>query len=103
MLTIQQIQQVVAAYFKDKPVSKVYLFGSYARGEAKDDSDVDLLVDIERGRGVGLSSLVWYRDLQKQLHAHVDVISNVEKPEQTSNWEFIVKINKEKKLLYEKR
>ncbi len=44
MLTIDQIQQTVAAYFKDKPVKKVWLFGSYARGEATEDSDVDLLV-----------------------------------------------------------
>ena len=48
MLTIQQIQQKITAYFKDKPVKEVYLFGSYARGEAKEDSDIDLAVTIER-------------------------------------------------------
>ena len=42
MLTIQQIKDTVADYFKDKPVKEVYLFGSYARGEAKEDSDIDL-------------------------------------------------------------
>src|ERR1700748_1020815 len=47
MLTVQQIQQTVSAYFKDKPVKKVYLFGSYARGEAKEDSDVDLGIVLE--------------------------------------------------------
>src|ERR1700743_728526 len=44
MLTVQQIKTTVADYFKDKPVKTVYLFGSYARGDAKEDSDVDLLV-----------------------------------------------------------
>ena len=102
MLTFQQIQKVVADYFKDKPVTKVYLFGSYASGAAKEGSDVDLLVDIERSKGVGLSSLIWYLDLQKKLNVPVDVIPNVEKPEHTSNWEFIKAINKGKKLLYEK-
>jgi predicted nucleotidyltransferase len=102
MLTIQQIQKVVTDYFKDKPVKTVYLFGSYARGEAKENSDVDLLVDIERSKGVGLSSLVWYLDLQKELNVAVDIVPNVEKPEHTSNWKFIVAINKGKKLLYEK-
>jgi len=47
MLTIPQIQQIVTAYFQDKPVKKVYLFGSYARGEATEDSDVDLLVEYD--------------------------------------------------------
>lgn len=47
MLTIPQIQEIVTAYFKDKPVKKVYLFGSYARGEATENSDVDLLVEYD--------------------------------------------------------
>jgi len=47
MLTIQQIQQTAAAYFKDKPVKEVYLFGSYARGEAKESSDIDLGIVLE--------------------------------------------------------
>ncbi len=44
MLTFEKIQQTVAAYFRDKPVKKVWLFGSYARGEATEESDVDLLL-----------------------------------------------------------
>jgi uncharacterized protein len=47
MLTLQQIKDIVADYFKDKPVKKVYLFGSYARGNAREDSDVDLLVEYD--------------------------------------------------------
>lgn len=47
ILTKENIKQVVQDYFKDKPVKKVYLFGSYARGDANADSDVDLIVDID--------------------------------------------------------
>lgn len=47
MLTIQQIKDTVTDYFKDKPVKRVYLFGSYARGDAKEGSDVDLLVEYD--------------------------------------------------------
>jgi predicted nucleotidyltransferase len=32
--------------------SNIRVFGSVARGEASPDSDVDLLVDMERGRGL---------------------------------------------------
>lgn len=47
ILTLENIKQVVKDYFKDKPVNEVYLFGSYARGDAKEDSDVDLIVEID--------------------------------------------------------
>lgn len=47
ILKQEDIKQVVQKYFKDKPVNKVYLFGSYARGDAKEDSDIDLIVEID--------------------------------------------------------
>ncbi len=47
ILTQENIKKVVQDYFKDKPVNEVYLFGSYARGDAKEDSDVDLIVEID--------------------------------------------------------
>ena len=47
MLTVQQIKDTVTDYFKDKPVKKVYLFGSYARGDAREESDVDFGIIME--------------------------------------------------------
>lgn len=47
ILTQESIKNVVRDYFKDKPVNKVYLFGSYARGDAKEDSDVNLMIEID--------------------------------------------------------
>ncbi len=103
MLTTDQIKAVVADYFKDKPVKKVYLFGSYARGEANEESDVDLLVDLDNNEGaVGWKCFVWYQDLEKMLLKKTDVLTNVERPEHTNNWKFIERVNKEKKLIYEK-
>ena len=34
ILTKEQIQKIISQYFAGKPVTKVWLFGSYARGEA---------------------------------------------------------------------
>ena len=47
MLTVQQIKDTVTDYFKDKPVKRVYLFGSYARGSASEESDIDLMVEYD--------------------------------------------------------
>lgn len=101
MLTIEQIQKAVSDYFKDKPVKRVYLFGSYARGDANESSDVDLLIDLDKN--VGLQFYSWNETLERIFSQKVDLIPNAEKPEHVSNWKFIVRINKEKYLLYEKR
>jgi uncharacterized protein len=74
MLTVQQIQQTVSAYFKDKPVKKVYLFGSYARGEAKEDSDVDLLVELDYEQKIGLEFVRWGITLQDKFGRKVDLV-----------------------------
>ena len=74
MLTVQQIQKTVSAYFKDKPVKKVYLFGSYARGEAKEDSDVDLLVELDYEKKIGLEFVRWILFLQDKFARKVDLV-----------------------------
>jgi predicted nucleotidyltransferase len=102
ILTLDQIKETVRDYFKDKPVKKVFLFGSYARNEAEGNSDIDLLIDLDRTKKIGWKFTGWAEELQKKFQNNVDVITNVEKPEHTSNWHFIERINKEKFLLYEK-
>ena len=43
----QEITKNIAEYFATQPVVRAWLFGSYARGEERDDSDVDILVDFD--------------------------------------------------------
>ena len=38
----QAMAQQIAEYFKTQPVLKAWLFGSYARGEQTEKSDVDI-------------------------------------------------------------
>lgn len=45
--SIYEIQQRIAPVAKQYGVKAVFLFGSYARGEAREDSDIDLLVDTQ--------------------------------------------------------
>lgn len=100
-LSNQQIE-IIKNYFSDKPVNKVYLFGSYAKGEANENSDVDLLVDLDFNKKIGWSFYGWSNELEKKLNKTVDIIANANRPIEVSNWDFIVKINREKKALYEK-
>ena len=40
--------QLIADYFKTQPVLKAWIFGSFARGEETEDSDLDILVSTIR-------------------------------------------------------
>ena len=47
MISKTEVQKEIADYFVGKPVIRAYLFGFYARGEAGQDSDVDVLVEFD--------------------------------------------------------
>jgi predicted nucleotidyltransferase len=68
---IRQIQD----YFKTQPVLKAYLFGSYVRGEATEESDVDLLVELDYSQRIGLRYVQMILDLEDLLHKKVDLVS----------------------------
>ncbi len=56
-------------YYK---ISKVILFGSYARGEAESNSDIDLVVyDSPLFKGMKIYSFIG--DLKEKLHKDIDL------------------------------
>ena len=50
------------------------VFGSFSRGEARPDSDLDLLVDMEEGRTL-LDRIALLQDLEDLLARRVDVVT----------------------------
>lgn len=93
--TVNEIKEKVTPIAKSFGVKKVSLFGSYARGNAKEESDVDIF--IEKGE---LKSLIRYfmfvTELEKILECHVDVVTTG-----IEDKEFLKNIQKEGVLLYE--
>lgn len=91
MLTIEQIKKTVAEIAPKYNLKKVTLFGSRANGTAKENSDVDLLVEFPKG-----SSLFTIASLKICLeeiwNLSVDVVS-VPMPEDS-----ILEIEKEIEL-----
>ena len=73
-LQVSQIEQI-RTYLKDKPIVKAYLFGSYVRGEANEQSDIDLLVELDYTQKIGLKFVQWQLDLEDLLQKKVDLIS----------------------------
>jgi uncharacterized protein len=63
-------------YFKTRPVLKAYLFGSYARAMADDQSDIDILVDLDYSQKIGLQFIQMKLDLEALLTSKVDLVSS---------------------------
>ena len=91
--------EIIRDYFKTQPVLKAWIFGSYARGEETEDSDVDILVIFDRkNHSIRLLAHVrMINSLETLLQRKVDLV------EEGTLLPFAVKsANKEKKIVYER-
>lgn len=68
--------EIIKEYFKTRPVLKAYLFGSYVRGQADKQSDIDILVDLDYSQRIGLGFIQMQIDLENILKTKVDLVSS---------------------------
>lgn len=71
ILSIKEIKEISTKVFNNFDVKFAYLFGSYAKGKAKDNSDIDILVDIPVD-GIVYFELV--ETLREELHKKIDLL-----------------------------
>ena len=75
IMSTQSIIQLIKQYFATQPVTKAWLFGSYSRGEQREDSDVDILVSLDKEAKVGLIRFSGMKcDLEDLLKKNVDLV-----------------------------
>ncbi len=72
ILTLDEIKRICREVFENYQIEYCYLFGSYARGEAKETSDVDLLVCTEV---TGLKFFGLVETLREELKKKVDLLN----------------------------
>ncbi len=92
----EQMLQTIRDYFASQPVRRAWLFGSFARGEEREDSDVDILVDFDENVGL-LQHIHMMNELQDLLCRDVDLVTNgtlVTAAEKTAN--------RDKRIIYER-
>ncbi|OOB77890.1 MAG: hypothetical protein BEN19_01090 [Epulopiscium sp. Nuni2H_MBin003] len=71
--TLSQIKAISMPIFKSSGVVKAILFGSYAKGVATEDSDIDICIDSQ-GKLKGLDFIGLSEDIRKELQKEVDLI-----------------------------
>jgi Predicted nucleotidyltransferases len=66
---------ILQQYFTRIPVKKAYLFGSRARNEARPESDIDLLLELDHSQPIGMTFFLYKTDLEALLHKKIDLIT----------------------------
>ncbi len=95
MVLSEKNLELLKKYFRNQPVNKVYVFGSFARNEADENSDLDLLLDLDYSQKIGLKFFQMALDLEKILQFKVDLVSS----EGVSPY-ILSSISKDQKLIY---
>ena len=104
ILDIESIKMLVLPVAKKFEIKKIYLFGSYARGEARADSDVDFLID-----GGNYKGLIEYSNLiisfKKALGKEVDLVTTaaLNDDKTTSGIRFKENVKKDRIKIYENK
>ena len=92
--SIDYIRAKTIPIAKKHGVKRLSLFGSYARGEADNESDVDFLIERGKIRGM-LQYFSFVYDLEDEFGCHVDVVTTG-----ISDKEFLDTIKRDEVLLY---
>ena len=92
--------RVVVDAAKNYPaIRRAYLFGSFARREFGEQSDVDVRIEVDRSRGFNLHDLTHFmKRIEQQTGREVDVVS----ADVIKNASLAAAIEREKVLVYER-
>lgn len=94
--TFEEIKAKATPIAQEYGLLSLILFGSYARGEANDESDLDFVYNGELKGLLQYYSLV--RKLENIFDCHVDLVST-----NINNKKFLKKILEEGIMIYEKK
>ena len=77
MITLNELTDIMLPVINESPIRKVIVFGSYARGEATDDSDIDIVIDSD-GKLNGMNFFIYADKLAKALPIKSDIFESIE-------------------------
>lgn len=95
--TLEEIKEKTVPIAVSYGIQSLGIFGSYARNEAVDGSDIDICVEKGSLRNL-LQYFSFVDELEKKLGCHVDVVTT-----EIDDKKFLEQILKERVLLYERQ
>ena len=73
MENVDKLKPKIVKILKKYKVSKAAIFGSYARGEQKKNSDIDILIEPPKGMGIEFFGL--NLELEDEIGLKVDLLT----------------------------
>lgn len=70
---VANLTKQISDYLASQPVRRAWLFGSYARGEQREDSDIDIIVDFDPTVGLFKYATI-YTDMKELLGREVGLV-----------------------------
>ena len=101
--SLEQIRGIITPIAEKYGIPAVYLFGSYARGNAGEESDIDFLLDTT---GVNLRGFAWgglYNDFADAFEKPVDLVTLdaiKQQPRMPSEQHFKENVMSERRVIY---
>lgn len=98
---ITEIKKLTEPVFKEYGVEKAYIFGSYARGDYNENSDIDIIISSKNIRSLLIIGAI-LEALKLALKKEVDLIEEecFEDDMDELDQEFYEKIKKERVMIY---
>ncbi|MCI9427375.1 MAG: nucleotidyltransferase [Eubacterium sp.] len=100
---ISELQMIIRPILQNYGISRAYLFGSYARGEATGNSDIDLRIDSDNIKSMFTLGAL-YEELTEALKKPVDLVTTnalEHKANIDRTKKFRDNIREDEKLIYE--
>jgi len=77
LVTLNDVIEIIAPIVESGPIRRVIAFGSYARGSATQNSDIDLVID-SAGELNGMNFFIYADKLAKALPLKADIFELIE-------------------------
>lgn len=105
MTTVHEIKEKIEPVAEKYNIPKIYLFGSFARGDEIEDSDIDLVYEAKGSKIKGtMNKRQFKQDLERSLGKPVDIIryEAIQNPGKYKGY-ITRNFEKEKVTVFEKR
>ena len=73
MEDLKNIKKKIVEVLKKNKIARAGIFGSYARGEQKKNSDIDILIEPPKGMGFGFAGIQF--ELERKLKKKADLLT----------------------------